>query len=176
MSSIGRLFEYARVTTVDPRQNYTTQALAEVIRRDPVPMVAALRFAGLLDADPDIAWRIQPNTQSSFRQPTFGTETSTYRYVDLVLGAEAEARRLEVWLEIKVYAGLHGDQLERYAEFIRLNADEVERKLAILSPEPVPTETDVVQIRWQAVADAVSDTSTRNEAAFTSAHTSRRSE
>lgn len=33
MSSLGRLFDYAKVTTVDVRENYTTQALAEAFRR-----------------------------------------------------------------------------------------------------------------------------------------------
>jgi len=62
-SSLGRLFAYAKVSTVDVRENYTTQCLAEAIRRDPRPMVLALAHAGVLDIDAGLEWDAEVTTQ-----------------------------------------------------------------------------------------------------------------
>ena len=66
MSSLGRLFDYAKITTVDVRENYTTQALAEAIGRDSRPIVLALARAGVLDIDTALEWRAEATTQWAF--------------------------------------------------------------------------------------------------------------
>src|SRR5262245_11842129 len=115
MSSIGRLFDYAKIAAVDVRENYTTQALAEAIRCDVRPVVLALSHAGVLGIDASLDWRVEVTTQWSFpdtvskaADPTEGNEdgalaavetSSSYRYIDLVLLLATGQQKCEVWIE-----------------------------------------------------------------------------
>lgn len=173
-SSLGRLFEYAKVSTVDIRENYTTQALAEAIRRDPRPMVLALAHAGVLDIDATRSWEAEVTTQWAFPDTIAAGADAvvpdaeeavlpSYRFVDLVLLLRSENESVEVWVEVKTGSGIHGDQLERYRAYIDGHNDEIARTLVLLAPEKLPTNVALVSIRWRDVADAIERSSTQRD-------------
>jgi hypothetical protein len=173
MSSLGHLFDYAKVTTLDIRENYTTQAFAEAIRRDNRPVVLALAHAGVLGIDAASPWRVEVTTQWAFpgtvevgaEEPDEKVSASPgpYRYIDLVLALSSEQRTCEVWIEVKVDSPINGHQLEQYRGYIDARQGERQRELVLLSPEHLNTEVPLTQIRWQDIADAIRRSGTRRD-------------
>jgi hypothetical protein len=168
MSTLERLFRYAKVSRagderlVESQENFTTEALADAIRRNPKPILLALGRAGIIEEYEVHHARVTAVTQ--WPMPA-SAELPSSGFIDLVLHltiarpdglAHSETRR-EIWFEIKVNAGLSGNQLPHYRDFIEAHLDS-RRDLVLLAPEPIDTEVRLDQLRWQAIADAVIDT------------------
>jgi hypothetical protein len=109
-SNLNQLFRYARSEHVDAKENFTTEALAAAIRHDPDPIVQVLRSRGWL-AEIEQA-EVIPHTQ---------VRVSGTGCIDLVLEVSDGTRRCVFWIEVKVDAGEHGEQLANYRRYIRDN-------------------------------------------------------
>ena len=101
MSTLERLFSYAKASEVESRENFTTEALAGAIRVEPAPFVEFLRIGHLLG--PDDVSHLAVTTQV----PMPGTG-----YLDLVISGLEGTRRFELWGELKVASGESGTQLD----------------------------------------------------------------
>jgi hypothetical protein len=143
-STLSRLFEYAKVYPSEPRENFTTGALAGAIRHDPAPFLAVLGDAGLLA--PSEVVRCQPFTQVAFA----GAGT-----IDLVLQVETLARVFELWIEVKVDAPESGDQLRSYHRYIATHEHQLSRVLAVLSKDGLDTDLPLTQLRWRDLARTI---------------------
>jgi hypothetical protein len=168
MSTLEHLFRYAKVSgagderLVESQENFTTEALAEAIRRNPQPILLALGRAGIIDEDEVHHARVTAVTQ--WPMPASAAAPS-YGFIDLVLhltiarpdGRGHSETRREIWFENKVNAGLSGNQLAHYRDYIEAHPDS-RRDLVLLAPEPMDSEAKPHQLRWQAIADAVRDT------------------
>lgn len=103
MTRLGRLYKYAKSSSA--LENFTTEALASAILKDPKPWVAVLRACGVLSGD-DVFGKPVVNTQVRMS----GDDMASC--LDLVV--EFPSPTAPVWVEVKVNAGEHGNQLERY--------------------------------------------------------------
>jgi hypothetical protein len=142
-SNLSRLFAYARAEGNRPRENFTTEALAAAIRHDPSPMLAALADRGVLD--PTAVRSLAPFTQVTFAGAGI---------VDLLLLVGSEEGDQQVWIEVKVDAGLSGHQLDHYRQSIDNATDSVRRDLVLLSSSAIGTRVPHVALRWREVAAA----------------------
>ena len=142
-SNLSRLFTYARAEGNRPRENFTTEALASAIRHDPAPMLAGLADRGVLD--PEAVRSLVPFTQVTF---------AGAGVIDLVLVVTSTDGDRQIWVEVKVDAGLTGRQLDNYRRYIDAAADGVRRDLVLLSPGRIGTTVPHVAIRWRDVAAA----------------------
>lgn len=142
-SNLARLFTYARAEGNRPRENFTTEALAAAIRHDPAPILATLADRGVLD--PTAVRSIDPFTQVTFAGAGI---------VDLLLVVSAHGGDQQVWIEVKVDAGLSGHQLDHYRQYIDTATDGVRRDLVLLSPSAIHTRVPHVAVRWREVAAA----------------------
>lgn len=138
-STLSRLFAYARTPASDPRENFTTEALAGAIRSDPRPMLKALGRHGIVD--PDTVDSCTPYTQVF--QPGAGT-------IDLMLQLSVGSEAREVWVEVKVDAPESGAQLDNYLAFI--NAGQLRRDLIVLARESLAGRESLTTLRWREVA------------------------
>jgi hypothetical protein len=168
MSTLEHLFRYAKVSDagderlIESQENFTTEALAEAIRRNPRPILLALGRAGIIEEDEVRHARVAAVTQ--WPMPASAAAPS-YGFIDLVLhltiarhdGRGRSETRREIWFENKVNAGISGNQLRHYRDFIEAHPDS-RRDLVLLAPEPIDTEVKLHQLRWQAIANAVGDT------------------
>jgi hypothetical protein len=107
-SNLHQLFRYARSEKVDAKENFTTEALAAAIRHDPGPMLLVLRRRGWLGEDQQA--EVLAHTQ--VHVPGTG-------FIDLVLAISSDTSRDVFWIEVKVDAGEHGEQLDNYRRYIR---------------------------------------------------------
>ena len=107
MSTLDRLYSYAKSTGAGARENFTTEALAGLIHDDPAPILRVLRDGGHLPLGKpsDIAL----DTQVVL--PGAGV-------LDLVLVIVIDGRRYELWIEVKVNAGESGTQLDAYRDHL----------------------------------------------------------
>lgn len=142
-SNLSRLFTYARAEGNRPRENFTTEALAAAIRHNPAPMLAALADRGVLD--PAAVSSLVPFTQVTFAGAGI---------VDLLLVAASANSDRQVWVEVKVDAGLSGRQLEHYRRYIDGATDGVPRDLVLLTPSRIRTRVPHVAVRWRELAAA----------------------
>lgn len=105
-SLFSPLLKYSRKGTATPLENFTTELLAGIVRRDPEPFVAWMStwLTNLPDGQELLGVATQVPIDSGF--------------VDLVLRfgkRESEAQlHKEVWVEVKCGAPESGDQLARY--------------------------------------------------------------
>ncbi|MBZ5712985.1 hypothetical protein [Nannocystis pusilla] len=101
---LDRLFSFARAVENCALENFTTEALADAVERDPGPLLRALpREVAHLAA---------------FREARVGRVDTQVRVpggiVDLVVELVVDGVPLHLWIEVKAHAGLSGDQLQAY--------------------------------------------------------------
>lgn len=149
-STLERLFAYARTADSDPRENFTTEALAGAVRSDPRPLLHALASKGLLDID-DVV-RSSPFTQVAFA----GVGT-----IDLLLQLELGTGAREVWIEVKVNAPESGQQLRNYRTFIDTHA-ELGRDLVVLAKDVLRSSVPHTPLRWRDVSHAARELAANN--------------
>lgn len=119
-STFSRLFAYARSSLVDPKENFTTEALAALKRQDPSPFLRVLSDYGLLQGD-DQPLEVAVQTQVPIR----GAGT-----IDLLIELRGRDWTAEVWVEVKVDATERGVQLTNYQTSIGRSAQSRPPRLA----------------------------------------------
>jgi hypothetical protein len=101
---LDRLFTFARAPENSPLENFTTEALAAAVERDPGPLLRALPrevadVAAFLEAG---VGRVDTQVQVPGG------------IVDLVVELVVDGAPLHLWIEVKAHAGLSGAQLHAY--------------------------------------------------------------
>jgi hypothetical protein len=144
-SLFGRLYRFARSTSVDQLENFTTEGLGAAIRAQPAPFFEALREHGVIAARPK-GTRVLVVTQEVV--PGVGIIDLTVRVFE---GGELEQ---EIWVEAKVWAGESGDQLSRYQRHFAARPDGDRCILMVLGPRPIGT-TVAPWLSWQALSDSL---------------------
>jgi len=128
-------------------ENFTTEALAAAIRSDPRPFLKALG---------------EHETTSIFvvatQVPVQGNHGCGI--LDLVVEVGSLENRRRYWFEVKVNAGEHGDQIEKYLGVIDNLPEEGRPRLHILGPRPL--REDVQWISWQSVRHGIESTASVN--------------
>jgi hypothetical protein len=124
-----------------PIEDFLTEALAAATNRDPRPLIAALR------TQREVAWALVGHAR--FKVETQVSLPGVGR-LDLVL---TPSQGSQIWLEVKAYAGEHGNQLENYArEAKRIRP---QAKLVLLARPGVAPSIKVPTISWGAIISAV---------------------
>lgn len=102
---LDRLFTFARAAENSPLENFTTEALACAIERDPGPLLRTLPLEVA-----DLA------AFCEFHDLRVDTQVSVPGgVVDLVVEVIVDGEPLHLWIEVKAHAGLSGAQLSAYA-------------------------------------------------------------
>ena len=125
-----------------PIEDFLTEALAAAFNRDPRPLIMALQSQPKLARTLSRGSRYSAQTQVAIK----GTGR-----LDLVLKPE---RGAQIWIEVKVLAGEHGDQLpsyERAAKNLRPHA-----QLVMLARPGVVPSIEIPKITWGAIVSSVS--------------------
>jgi hypothetical protein len=147
VSTLKRLYDYAKVATSEPLENFTTEALAGAIRADPAPILDALGRRGIIA--PDLVRDVAAFTQ------VYVSVADRYGYLDLMLQLELPPGPHEVWFENKTGSPEGVGQLAFYRAVIDANAaDGVERHLVALAPYAISRDQHHVFVSWQEVATA----------------------
>jgi hypothetical protein len=140
-TSYSRMLSLGSREGSTPIEDFLTEALAAATNRDPRPLIAALR------TQPEVARALIGRSQ-------FKAETQVWLKgagrLDFVLKPTQGA---QVWLEVKAFAGEHGNQLSNYAreaKKIRPHA-----KLVILARPGVMPSIKIPKISWGAIISAV---------------------
>jgi hypothetical protein len=150
--------------THDSLEDFTTEALAGAIRRDPRPILTTLARTGALDTS-----RVIGEPLTVFTQRSHVLADDSIR-LDLVL--LWTSLPLEVWIEVKTGSPLSGDrQLVRYldAQAALTANDAVERPPLVLlsevdlrfassTPAPSAPGRSPSHMAWQDIIEAVRDT------------------
>src|SRR5947208_918630 len=127
MSDLGRLFRLRGTPDQEPLENFTTLALAIAIGHDDRPIKEALLAVdwtcqGAAGSPPltqvDVAAAdivtVTAETQVTL-WPVAGIVDTSLGYLDLVLHVlDAQQRQSTIWVEVKVDAWEHGNQLTNY--------------------------------------------------------------
>lgn len=151
-------------STRDALEDFTTEALAGAIRRDPRPMLSALSMAGAFDASRVSGQSLTVHAQRAHSFAAYGIR------LDLVLVWPTS--QIELWIEVKTGAPLSGVlQLERYMEAQRLmtEADSILRPPLVLlsdadlrfghAPEAIDTDRlEPGYLAWQDLIEAAATT------------------
>ena len=140
VSTLERLFTYAKASEVSARENFTTEALAGAIRIEPEPFVDFLRTGLLLPPGP--IRDIDISTQVAV--PGTG-------YLDVVLSCVSERGREELWGELKVDAGESGTQLDAYLRHIEGLPAARRPRLFTLGRSPVRDDPAIPFLSWHAL-------------------------
>lgn len=136
---LDRLFTFARSAENSLLENFTTEALADAVERDPGPLLRALPREVA-----DVA---------AFREAHVARVDTQVRVpggiVDLVVELVVDGAPLHLWIEVKAHAGLSGEQLHAY----RAAAEGWPS-----APSPIvfmlckyPLTRDVPTLRWNAL-------------------------
>ena len=146
-SLFSRLFTYARSMKADQIENFTTEALAAVIRADHRPFTSTMIRRGLLAP---LSRSTQALSDTQVVIPGVGI-------VDLITRlVEGTAISNEVWVEAKVWAAETGNQLTRYQQHLATLGDGVHRILVTLGPKPLSSGDAIPWVAWQEIRDEVS--------------------
>lgn len=140
-STLLRLYRYAKAVGAEAKENFTTEALRAAIVTDARPMLEALRAAKLLD---DTRCTMSAETQVNIRRAG---------QVDLILHAKGALER-SFWIEVKVDADEHGDQLANYARFIE-NAYPQPPRPILLVLGPRRLDATLPWLSWQNIREAI---------------------
>lgn len=140
MSTLERLFTYAKASEVAARENFTTEALAGAIRIEPDPFLAFLREGLLLGPGP--VRDLGVNTQVVV--PGTG-------YLDLVVSCVSNEHRVELWGELKIEAGESGTQLDAYQRHIDRLPSALRPKLFTLGPRPLRHDGTIPFLSWHSL-------------------------
>ena len=149
MSTLERLYSYAKAAGAGALENFTTEALAGAIRDDPAPMLRLLRDAELLP--PSDTMDLDLDTQVVL--PGTGV-------LDLVLVAVGDGHRHELWLEIKVNAGESGTQLDAYRRHLERIPAALRPTLITLGPHAVRDDPTIPFLTWHRLRRMIGPTDT----------------
>jgi hypothetical protein len=141
-SGFNRLFRYARAEKLDATENFTTEALATCIRYAPTPIIDLLRRRNFLAPGARVS-HVDVFTQVHF--PMTG-------FIDLVLNFELGDAFHTLWVEVKVDASEHGQQLTNYLKYI-----EEHQGITLLTLGTHQLRDDVEHITWREVRRAAVD-------------------
>ena len=126
MSDLGRLFRLRGAAHLEPRENFTTAALAIAIGYDDRPIRQALQRLEPASNDesggsalPALkAAAAYANRVKAHTQVFLSAETLALGYLDLVLDiVDRNGVTRSLWVEVKVDAGQSGDQLATYWKY-----------------------------------------------------------
>jgi predicted ATPase len=148
-SPLGQLFRYARSSTVDAIENFTTEAVAAAGRDDPSPLLTLLRRRGFV------------NYQENPTQVNLETQVvvANAGIIDLVLELSGHGASREFWIEAKVDAPESGLQLSNYKAAIgRAGGHTVE--LMTLSKAPIAGHPEIPSLTWQELRQAITASGT----------------
>ncbi len=143
---LQRLFTFAKSTKARPLENFTTEALAAAIRRDPSVFVGALADLGLAGIPAEIG--------------VASVETQVHvpgGVVDLVAEFVLDGRSRSFWVEVKAHAGLHGPQLQNYCDAAEAYPASAKPIVLMLCKRPLTHA--VPTLRWNRLRDLVVDES-----------------
>jgi hypothetical protein len=147
MSRLARLYRYAKAGRSESLENFTTEALAAAIEVDPAPLVDALRKRGI--ADGELRGSVVVHTQVGKRKPE-----GTTAFIDLeVRFVDGSTTNSVFWVEVKLSAGEHGNQLAVYEEIARAMGPKWPTVITLARfPEINP---EFQGITWRDLADGV---------------------
>ena len=137
MSTLERLYSYAKSTGAGARENFTTEALAGAARANPAPLQRLLRDAGLLP--PDDMTDLSLDTQVVL--PGTGV-------LDIVMVASFGGSRRELWCEVKVNAGESGTQLDAYLQHLASIPPAHRPILFTLGPHALRDDPSIPFVSW----------------------------
>jgi hypothetical protein len=135
-SSLGRLFTYARISTLSPLENFTTEALAIAARAEATPWIDCLQQRGILAPGPVTLAEIE--TQVSIQGAGI---------LDLVSLFEGNGVH-EVWTEVKAFAPESGLQLTNYLAQIARHSS-IRPVLMTLGPSPLSADPRILHATWR---------------------------
>ncbi len=138
-SGFLQMFRYATAEKVDAKENFTTEALAANLRYDPAPFIDLLRAQRLIPAG------VAVDDVGVFTQVHFPSTGFVDLVIELAMGAAVQT----LWVEVKVDAGEHGQQLANYLRYI---ADRPHTQLVTLGKHPL--RSDVRHPAWRDVRAA----------------------
>jgi diadenosine tetraphosphate (Ap4A) HIT family hydrolase len=161
MSDLGRLFRL-RASGSEPLENFTSVALAIAIGHDSRPMKRALArvcsatcpAAGLHPALAAFTRQVADDVSVTARTqevlwPTRGIRIG---YLDLVLDVQRVGQEnAAIWVEVKVDAGLSGDQLDVY----KSHAGLLDRPPAIITLGRMQVDQRFPSLTWRDIVAAV---------------------
>lgn len=141
-STFGQLLKYARSDKREAIEDFSTEALAAALRTDFRPILPLLRERALID------WQLEPTAAEIYTQkPVRGGR------VDLAMTFVGPGWSHEVWLEVKVGAGVHGEQMDTYRRAIDERGPDLRTELAFLLKGPFLGHPDVERIWWREIRD-----------------------
>lgn len=134
-STLSRLFNFAKATDVDPKENFTTEALAAAIRADERPLRDVLKTHGIVLSDA----KLRVDTQ---------VWIAGVGQLDLVVrGTDPQGVEQLLAFEIKVDAEESGEQLKNYTAW--RDGAPSSRRVIVLAPRELRTSQGLPWIRWQ---------------------------
>ncbi len=167
MSDIGRLYRRGAIPGWNPKENFTSEALAIAIDHDPAPLLDALTHsvwpseAPALNVSGVIDVETKPQHYLKPEDPSLDLNLARIGYLDLVLKlAQVDGRSTELWVEVKIDAQESGDQLDVYAAHAHLCSPEP--RILGLSRKPqrdhTQDHTPVGWLPWKGLAEAIGRT------------------
>jgi len=131
---LPRLLKYAVAPQKTPTENFTTEALAAAIERDPAPF---------------LTWVGAPPRSSVVTVET-QVDLAGAGILDLLVATDRHDRRNEYWLEIKVDAALTGDQMKRYGEEAA-SRDDPRPAVLLVGPHRFASVPKSQYLSWQSL-------------------------
>ena len=168
MSDIGRLYRRGAIPGWNPKENFTSEALAIAIDHDPAPLLDALAHAvwpadiPALDVSGVVHVETRPQEYLKPEDPSTDPNLARIGYLDLVLKlSQIGGESTEVWVEVKIDAEESGDQLDVYAAHAHLRSPKP--RIVGLSRKPLRDRTEdltpVGWLPWKRLAEAIGRTS-----------------
>lgn len=144
-SLLGRLHLYGRGEEVSPTENFTTEALAGAARSNPRPLIAALGRA-----DPRVP------TEPPWTVSAVVTQEAVagVGIIDMTIEGRDRLGPFEYLLEVKIWAGEHGDQLSRYARHVAAPS-RARRALIAVGPGPLQSDVSIHRLSWRQIWTAI---------------------
>ena len=127
---------------VENLENFTTEALGAAVRSDWRPFVTLMHEQGLLE--PDL---VPDDVQVVTQRPVAGGAVD---FVATLIGPDWTR---EIWLEVKVDSGIHGDQIATYQAAIAATG-ELPTVLALLVKRPITGHGELPQLTWRQVRES----------------------
>ena len=154
MSDLGRLFQLRESGYARPLERFTTEALAIAIDHDPRPMLSALTAMDWSSAGGS-GWPTALSSVSDLHaqtQRTLWDESKAVGYLDLILLPNGDAQDLgEIWVEVKVDAWVHGQQLSVYQAHAQLMSPPA----TLITLGRTAIDDGLPSLTWNQISDAV---------------------
>lgn len=149
MSRLGQLFKYAKSSASPALENFSTEALASAIRADAGPWLTALRRRQLVPERP-IKGKAVVHTQ--VRKNLDGAAL----YLDLIVDFPRAPEIPSMWVEVKVYAGEHGEQLAQYKKLAESLTPAAQ---VITLARSLEVKPGIKGVTWRDLSEAIDDAS-----------------